>query len=173
MDDGAVADQADDFERSGAAGTNEGIRFVHFHNQPGPRTRAVARELLAAVGIILVRPLRSGRLSACRGGSPSRNPARIGKGAVVSNQLWSRIRDARAPRSREVRRREDAGRGGIRIAAPAALAAVVDDLAGFRAIVQALDGERPANLASYSRAGVHRVLQEMICATSNACAEYR
>jgi hypothetical protein len=64
LDDRAFAEQADDLERSGAAGTNQGIRFVHFLNQPGPGTLAVGRELLSAVGIVLAPRLRVGWMSA-------------------------------------------------------------------------------------------------------------
>ena len=113
FDDRAVADQADDFEWSGAAGTDQGIRFVHFLNQPGPRTPAVARELLAAVGIVLVPRLRVGRMSGCRSRSLCRNPARIGKSSVIADQLLSRIRDVGAQGGQEVERRKDAGRRGL------------------------------------------------------------
>ena len=100
-----------------AAGTDQGVRFVHFLDQPGPRTPAAARELLAAVGIVLGHPLRSGRRSGCRCGSAGGNPARIGKSSVIPDQLLSRIRDVRAQSGQEVERRKDAGRRGLGIAA--------------------------------------------------------
>ena len=65
---GAVADQADDLKGAGAAGADPRVRFVHFLDQPGPRAPAAARELGAAVGIVLAQRLYSG----C--GSASRNP---------------------------------------------------------------------------------------------------
>ena len=43
---------------------------------------------------------------------------------------------------REVERREDAGRGRVGIAAAPALPAIIDDLAGLRAIAEAFDGDR-------------------------------
>ena len=49
--DRAVADEADDFQWSRAAGTNQGIRVIHFLDQPGPRTPALARRLRGAAGI--------------------------------------------------------------------------------------------------------------------------
>ena len=47
-----------------------------------------------------------------------------------------------AQSGQEVQRREDAGRRGLGITAPLLLAAMVDDLAGFRAIAQAFQGNR-------------------------------
>ena len=56
------------------------------------------------------------------------------------NQLLSGIRDVGAQGGEEVERRKDARRGGV--GAGAALAAVVDDLAGFGAIAHAFQGYR-------------------------------
>ena len=54
----------------------------------------------------------------------------------------SGIGDMRAQSGQEVERREDAGRGGLGIAAALALAAIVDELGGFRAIAEAFEGNR-------------------------------
>jgi hypothetical protein len=45
-----------------------------------------------------------------------------------------------AQSGQEVQRRQDAGRRGPGITAPFALAAIVDDLSGFRAIAQTIEG---------------------------------
>ena len=54
----------------------------------------------------------------------------------------------RAQGGQEVERRKNAGRGGFRIAAAVALAAVVEDLPGFRAIAHAFEGDRRVNLVA-------------------------
>ena len=61
--DRAVADQADDFKWSGAAGADQRMRLVHFLNQPRPRAPAGTREHLAVVGIVLAPRLRVGWMS--------------------------------------------------------------------------------------------------------------
>ena len=61
--DRAVADQADDFKWSGAAGADQRMRLVHFLNQPRPRAPAGGRELLAVVGIVLAPRVRVGWMS--------------------------------------------------------------------------------------------------------------
>ena len=109
-----------------------------------PLTFALARELGAAVGTVLLPPVRSSRRSGCRWGRVRGSPARIGKSSVIPDQLLSRIRDVRAQCGQEVERRKDSGRRVLGIAA-AASAAVVDDLAGFRAVAQAFEGDRRMN----------------------------
>jgi hypothetical protein len=101
-----------------------------------------ARELIGATGIFMVGGQRIGRL--CRRGSVSMNagPAHIGEGAAVTHQLLSGIRNMGAQSGQEVERREDPGGGGLGIAAWLALPAIVDDLTRFRAIAQALQGDR-------------------------------
>jgi hypothetical protein len=64
FDHGALIDQADDFQRAGAARANEWIRFVHFLDKPRPRVPQLARQLIGATGVFLVRRQRIGRL--CR-----------------------------------------------------------------------------------------------------------
>ena len=86
LDHRAVADQTDDFKRSAAAGTNQGIGFVYLLNQPGPRASAAARELLDAIGIVISRRLGAGRLGGCESGRLSRDPARVREGAVIADQ---------------------------------------------------------------------------------------
>jgi hypothetical protein len=61
----------------------------------------------------------------------------------LSYPLLSRIRDVRAQGGLEVEGGKDAGRGGV--AAGAAWAAAVDDLAGFGAIAQAFERDRRVN----------------------------
>ncbi len=150
-----VTDQAEDFKWSGGAGTNQGVRLVHFLDRPGPRTPAAAPEFLAAVGSVLVHHLSSGRRSGFGCGRASRYPARIGKRAVVADRLLSGVGNVRAQGGQEVERGEDTGRGAFRIAAAPALPAVVDDLAGFRAIAQAFEGDRQMNhVARHTPAGL-------------------
>ena len=166
FDDRAVAEQADDFQWSRAAGTDQRVGFVHFFNQPGPRTPARARPLRAAVGTVLVHRLPSGWRSRCRCWSARGNVARIGKSSVIPDQLLPRIRDVGAQGGQEIERRKDSGRRGLGIAAGAKLTAVVDDLAGFRAIAQAFEGDRRVNrgevygmgngFAAWSQAGARR-----------------
>jgi len=60
----------------------------------------------------------------------------------VPDQLLSGIWDMGAQGGQEVECWEDAGRPGLRITAPLPLAAIVDDLAGFRAIAQRFQGNR-------------------------------
>ena len=142
LDYRAVADQADDFQRSGAAGTDQRVRFVHFLNQPRPRAADPTPELIGATGIFMVRRLGLGRLSRRSRGRMNPRPAHVGERAAVAHQLLSGIGNMRTQSGQEVERREDAGRGGLGITAPPALPAVVDDLAGFGAIAQALQGDR-------------------------------
>ncbi len=68
--------------------------------------------------------------------------AHIGEGAVVAYQLLSGIWDMGTQGGQEVERRENAGRRRSGITAPLALAAVIDDLSGFRAIAQTFESNR-------------------------------
>ena len=61
FNDRAVADQADDLERSGAAGTDQGIRFVHFLDQPGPGSSAAALQFNSRT-LLVPRTVRAGLL---------------------------------------------------------------------------------------------------------------
>ena len=83
LDDRSIADQADDLKWSGAAATDQRVRFGYLLDQPGPGASAAVRELFGAAGIILGRRLRFAELSRCGGGRPGRKPARVGKGAIV------------------------------------------------------------------------------------------
>ena len=92
-------------------------------------------------------PLPGGSATAV--GSETPAPARArrtlekaGEGAVVADQLLSGIWDMGAQSGQEVQRREDAGRRGLGITAALALAAIVDDLAGFGAIAQTFESNR-------------------------------
>jgi hypothetical protein len=138
LDDGAGADQADDLKGSRAAGADQGIGFVDSLHQPPPGASAGAREFPAAVGVILASLPRSLRESRCRSGRPS--PVGVGKSSIIADQLLSGIRDVQAQCGQEVECGKDAGRGGIAAGAP--FPAVVDDLAGFRPVAQAFEGDR-------------------------------
>jgi predicted nucleic acid-binding protein len=129
VDHRPVADQADDFERARAERANQEVRFVHFLNQPGPRAPDLAPELVGAAALFVVRRQRNRR--GIRNASAGPSPAHIGEGAVVPDQLLSGIRDMAAQSGQEVEGREDAGRRGLGITAALALAAIVDDLAGY------------------------------------------
>ena len=98
------------------------------------------RNLPGATGIFIVRQLRVGRLSPRGCDRISPGPTHIGEGAAVTDQLLSAIGDMRAQSRQEVERGDDAGLGSFGIAAPPMLPAIVDDLAVFRAIAQAIGG---------------------------------
>jgi len=140
LDHRPVADQADDFERARAVRANQGVRFVHFLYQPSPLAPDLALELVGAGAIFVARRRRNRR--GIGNASAGLSPAHIGEGAVVADQLLSRIGNVGAQSGQEVEGREDAGRRGLRITAPLLLAAIVDDLAGFRAIAQTFQGNR-------------------------------
>ena len=77
------------------------------------------------------------------------------KNYLIPDELLSRIRDVGAQGSQEVERRKDSGRRRHGIAAAAALAAVVEDLAGFGAIAQAFERDRWVNhVAVYTLSGL-------------------
>lgn len=68
--DRAVADEADDLKRSGSSRADQGVGFVHFFDQPGPRMPGPPRQLRAAVARVRLHCLHSGRRSGgrrCRG----------------------------------------------------------------------------------------------------------